>query len=66
MVSAIAAASMFAIRGVEGAARSSTGGGRSVEALGAARVERHSVRFAARAQPLDWLLIAMINRAPFR
>jgi hypothetical protein len=26
---------------------------------GAARVERQSVRYAARAQPLDWLLIAM-------
>jgi hypothetical protein len=34
-------------------------GGRTVALPGAARVERQSVRYAARAQPLDWLLIAM-------
>ena len=36
------------------AARPSTGG-RTVKVPGAARVERQSVRYAARAQPLDWL-----------
>ena len=30
-------------------------GGRTVKVPGAARVERQSVRYAARAQPLDWL-----------